>query len=116
MKKEKSEYQVSVVTPFHNVDMELFRRGYESLKEQTIGFSNVQWIVVLHNTEQKYHEAVHELLDGHENVIVKALFNDARTPSSPRNYGMKFATAPYLGFLDGDDSYTPNACRRPFST
>jgi len=107
MRQEESKYQVSVVTPFHNVDMELFRRGYESLKAQTIGFSNVQWIVVLHNTEQKYHEAVHELLDGHENVIVKALFNDARTPSSPRNYGMRFATAPYLGFLDGDDSYTP---------
>ncbi len=106
MGQEKA-YQVSVVTPFHNVDMELFRRGYESLKAQTIGFSNVQWIVVLHNTEQSYHEAVHKLLDGHENVIVKALSNDARTPSSPRNYGMKFATAPYLGFLDGDDSYTP---------
>ena len=106
--QEKKEYLVSVVTPFHNVNMELFRQGYESLKSQTIGFSNIQWIVVLHNTEPKYHKAVHELLDRHENVIVKALDNDAHTPSSPRNCGMKLATAPYLGFLDGDDSYTPD--------
>ena len=106
--QNNKEYKVSVVTPFHNVNMELFRRGYESLKSQTIGFDNIQWIVVLHNTEPEYHKAVHELLDGHENVIIKALDNDVHTPSSPRNCGMKLATAPYLGFLDGDDSYTPD--------
>ena len=106
--QSKKEYLVSVVTPFHNVDMRLFRKGYESLKNQTIGFSNIQWIVVLHNTEPSLCEAVHQLLDCHENVIVKELNNDVHTPSSPRNCGMKLATAPYLGFLDADDSYTPD--------
>ena len=103
---EKS-YLVSVVTPFHNVDIKMFRYAYESLKKQTLGFDNIQWIVVLHNSESKYKTDVHELLDAYENVILKELDNDVHTPSSPRNFGMKFATAPYLGFLDADDGYTP---------
>ncbi|MBR2214803.1 MAG: GH3 auxin-responsive promoter family protein [Selenomonadaceae bacterium] len=100
-------YEVSVVTPFHNVDMNMFRRSYESLWEQTIGFANIQWIVVLHNTAKSYQDDVRKLLGEYENVIIKVLDNDAHTPSSPRNYGMGFATAPYIGFLDGDDGYTP---------
>ena len=101
-------YQISIVTPFHNVAMELFRRSYESLQAQTLGFQNIQWIVVLHNTEPQYQEAVHALLREHDNVIIQSIDNDIHTPSSPRNHGMKLATAPYLGFLDGDDSYTPD--------
>ena len=105
-------YKVSVVTPFCNVDIRMFRKCFESVKNQTLGFENIQWIVVLHNTEQKYHEAVHELSDGFENVLVKRLDNDIKNPSPPRNYGMTFATAPYLGFLDADDAYTPQALEK----
>lgn len=105
-------YKVSVVTPFHNVGLHMFQKCYESLKTQTIGFENIEWIVVLHNCEPQYHRAVHELLDRHENVIVKEISNDVRNPSSPRNHGMKFATAPYLGFLDGDDSFTPRCLEK----
>ena len=100
-------YQVSVVTPFHNVDLGMFRYAYESLQKQTLGFENIQWIVVLHNTAQEYSRGVHEMLDGEPNVIIRELDNEIHTPSSPRNFGMTLATAPYLGFLDADDGYTP---------
>ena len=103
----EKEYQISVITPFHNVDIKMFRYAYESLRKQTLGFRNIEWIVVLHNTDGEYRKAVHEMLDSHENVMIKDLDNDVHTPSSPRNFGMKFATAPYLGFLDADDGYTP---------
>ena len=36
--------------------------------------------------------------------------NNQATPSAPRNYGLKPATAPYLAFLDADDSFTPDVC------
>ena len=103
----ETNYQVSIVTPFHNVDLKMFRYAYESLQQQTLGFRFIQWIVVLHNTDSSLKAAVHEMLDGHENVIVTELDNDLHTPSSPRNFGMKLATAPFLGFLDADDGYTP---------
>lgn len=105
-------YRVSVITPFHNVKMNLFRKAYESLQAQTIGFENIEWIIVLHNTEAEYHAAVHEMLDGKENVVIATLNNDVHSPSSPRNYGMTLATAPYLGFLDGDDGYTPQCLEK----
>ena len=101
-----NNYDISIVTPFHNVDMEVFKAGIESMKMQTYGFDNIQWIVVVHNSESEYKKAVHEMLDSYENVIVKELDNDRRTPSSPRNYGISLATGNYIGFLDGDDSFT----------
>lgn len=47
-------YKVSVVTPFHNVDMGMFEKCAESMRQQTIGFENVEWIIVVHNSEPQY--------------------------------------------------------------
>ena len=102
-----ANYLVSIVTPFHNVEPAMFRYAYESLQKQTLGFHNIQWIVILHNTEEKYKTTVYEMLAGQENIIIRELENHIHTPSSPRNFGMGFATAPYLGFLDADDGFTP---------
>lgn len=101
------KYEVSVVTPFHNVDLDVFQDGIRSMKAQTYGFDNIEWIVVAHNCTPEFKKGVHELLDEYPNVIVKELDNERRTPSSPRNYGLSLATGDYVGFLDGDDSYTP---------
>lgn len=47
-----------------------------------------------------------EMFKDDGNVIVKELNDGIRSPAMPRNHGMQFVTTPYLGFLDGDDSYT----------
>ena len=101
-------YEISVVTPFHNVDMKYFRGAVDSMLAQTIGFDKVQWVIVLHNCEPQYRPLLTEMLGGYPNVILSELNNDARTPSSPRNHGVRLATAPYIGYLDGDDGYKPN--------
>jgi len=105
---EKTRYAVSVVTPFHNVDMKYFRGAVDSMLAQTIGFENIEWIIVLHNCEPRFKPMLEELLGKYPNVILSVLENDARTPSSPRNHGVKLATAKYVGYLDGDDGYKPN--------
>lgn len=99
-------YKVSVVTPFHNVDMGMFEKCAESMRRQTIGFENVEWIIVVHNCEPHYLPRLTEMFSGDENVVLKELNDGMHTPATPRNHGMQFVTAPYLGFLDGDDSYT----------
>lgn len=101
-------YKVSVVTPFHNVDMRMFQQAADSMRAQTIGFENVEWVVVVHNCEPQYLPRLQAMFRDDKNVIVKELNNEATTPSSPRNYGMLFTTAPCLGFLDADDSYLPD--------
>ena len=101
-------YKVSVVTPFHNVDMGMFQKCADGMRCQTIGFENIEWIIIVHNSEPHYYPLLAEMFKNDRNVIVKELHDDMHSPASPRNYGMQFVTGPYLGFLDGDDNYTPD--------
>lgn len=73
-------YKVSVVTPFHNVDMRMFQQAADSMRAQTIGFENVEWVVVVHNCEPQYLPRLQAMFSGDKNVIVKELNNEATTP------------------------------------
>ena len=100
-------YELSVVTPFHNVEKDVFKAGVQSLINQTYGFENIEWIVVFHNCDKKYIDDAMPLIYGYENIRTEVINNDIHSPSSPRNHGMRLATGKYIGFLDADDSYTP---------
>ena len=102
------DYKISIVTPFHNVDLKMFKNAFKSMINQTYGIENIQWVIVVHNSGEEYLKGVQEITKGYESIVVKVLNNDKKTPSSPRNYGMQFATGKYIGFLDGDDSLTPD--------
>ena len=106
------KYEISIVTPFYNVARDVFSKCCESMFRQTIGFERIEWIVVVHNSEEKYLQGVHELLDGYENVKIFVLNDGKRTPSAPRNYGLARATADYVGFLDADDRFTPQCMQK----
>lgn len=99
-------YEVSVVTPFHNVDLDVFANGVDSVLKQTIGFEKIEWIIVVHNSGQEYLDGVRNMVGQYDNVRIEVLNNNIRTPSSPRNHGLAMASAPYVAFLDGDDSFT----------
>lgn len=75
---------------------------------QTIGFDNIEWVIILHNCEAKYAKFVKEYAKGHSNVKIHELNDNSISISSPRNYSLQFVTCNYVGFLDGDDWYTPN--------
>lgn len=108
--EQGKKYLLSIVTPFYRVDMKLFEKCLESLKRQTYGFENLEWVVVVHNSGPEYLEAVKNLAGGYENVKIYQLDNDRHTPSSPRNYGIDRVTGRYIGFLDADDTYTEECC------
>ena len=103
------EFEISVITPYHNVNPDFFRKCADSVIGQTLGLEKIQWIVVLHNCSEDYRKAAYEILGDHPEIETYELNNDACTPSSPRNYGLQFAKGRYIGFLDGDDSFTPEA-------
>ena len=106
------KYQITVITPFYNVERKLFEKCCESMFRQTIGFENIEWIVVVHNSEEKHRRGVDELLGSYENAKVLILNDGKRTPSAPRNYGLEHASAPYVGFLDADDMFTPRCLQK----
>lgn len=105
-------YDISVITPLYQVDRELFLRCSESMFRQTIGFERIEWIVVVHNSDDNCRRYVEELLGGFDNVQILILNDGKHTPSAPRNYGLLHAHAPYVGFLDADDSFTPRCLQK----
>ncbi|MBO5598322.1 MAG: GH3 auxin-responsive promoter family protein [Oribacterium sp.] len=104
-------YILSVVTPFHNTNLTFFEKCLDSMKKQTLGFENIEWVITLHNSEPAYVEGVRNLCDGYENVKLYELYNDNRTASSPRNECMKHVTGKYVFFLDADDFLFPYALK-----
>ena len=106
------KYEVSIITPLHNVGLHMFRRTIESVKNQTLGFENIEWIVVIHNSKEEYERQVIELLKGYDNVKTEILHDSSfRSPSTPRNRGLDLATGEFIGLLDGDDMYTPECLK-----
>ncbi len=99
------KYLISVITPFHNTSEALFKRGFESLKRQTIGFENIEWIVVVHNSEKKYHSFVKKHTASYENIQVLTLDDEYETASSPRNHALMHAGGKYVAFMDSDDYF-----------
>ena len=106
------KYLFSVITPFHNVDMKMFDRSADYMERQTVGFENIEWIIICHNCDDEHLKAVRERVGSYENVVIRELNNTVYTPSSPRNYAFQFATADYVGFLDGDDNYRIDAVEK----
>lgn len=86
----------------------MFEKCAQSMRAQTIGFENIEWIIVVHNCQPHYLPLLTEMFKDDKNVIIKELNDGVRSPGMPRNHGMLFVTGPYVGFLDGDDSYTPD--------
>lgn len=105
----KMDYPVAVATPFHNTNLKYFAKGLESLKGQSIGFENIQWVITVHNSEKEYVDGVREMVAAYPNVEVYELYNEFRTASTPRNECLKHIRSKYVFFLDSDDFLFPEA-------
>lgn len=94
MKMDK--YIATIITPFHNTDLKLFRSAFESVCGQTIGTDKIEWIIVVHNSEKEYLEGVREMTKDYDTMIVYELNNDIHSASSPRNFALEKARGKYL--------------------
>ena len=106
------DYPVAVATPFHNTNLEYFAKCMESLKCQSIGFENIQWVITVHNSEKEYVDAVREMVAEYPNVEVYELYNEFRTASTPRNECLEHIRSKYVFFLDSDDFLFPEALEK----
>ena len=107
-KLKTDNMMASVIIPMHKPNIKYFLRCFDSIKNQTFGFNNIEVIIVVHNTNEQFFGEIKDLVKDYDNVKLLKLNNNKHSASSPRNYGMKFVTNKYVTFLDDDDALKEN--------
>ena len=106
------KFKVSVVMPVYNTEKYL-SEAVESLIGQSIGFENIQLIIVNDGSTDKSGEMCLEYLKKYpENVVY--LSQENRGVSAARNLGMKRIEGKYVSFLDSDDKWDDEALKKLF--
>lgn len=103
-------YKISLITPVYNA-IAYIEEAFESVKNQTIGFENVEWLLVDDCSTDGSYELLCEWAETYPNLKVLRTPSNTGTPAGPRNIGLDNATAPYVMFLDNDDAFFPNAMK-----
>ncbi len=94
------EYKATVLVPVYNV--EKFLRGcLQSLTEQTIGFENIEVVLVNDGSTDNSEAICREFADKYDNVFLYSKENEGL--SKTRNYGLARSHGKYIFFLDSDD-------------
>lgn len=103
------KYKISIILPVYNVE-DYIREALESIMRQTIGFQNLEVIMVDDYSTDKSGEIIDEYARKYYNFIAIHLPENSGSAGKPRNAGIKNANSDYLMFLDPDDYYTDEAC------
>lgn len=98
---------ITVITPFHNTDHELFSSAAASMEAQILSPDRIEWIIVIHNCDPSYSDFVRKRTAHLQYVRIYELNNDKHTASSPRNFALERVHGTYITFLDSDDQLTP---------
>lgn len=101
-------YKVSVVVPMHNMELYL-RESIDSIINQSIGFENIQVIVVNDGSTDSSREIMKEYEGKYSNILCVDFTEKSGAAGKPRNEGLKYIEAPYVMFLDPDDIYDVDA-------
>ncbi|MBE6510369.1 MAG: glycosyltransferase family 2 protein [Methanobrevibacter millerae] len=109
------KYKVSVIIPVYNAEKYL-KTAIDSIINQTIGFDNVELIIVNDNSKDNSKKIIENYANKYNNIIDIHLDKNSGLPGKPRNIGIDKATADYIIFLDADDEYFPNAFELLYNT
>jgi len=104
-----SEYKLSIVIPAFNVEDKIMN-AIESIQNQTIGFENIELIIVDDQSTDNTYDLIKEFSKSSENVSIYRTDSNSGYAGRPRNIGLEHATSDYVLFLDGDDKLLKNSC------
>ena len=112
-----SQYKISVIIPVYNGEKYL-KNALDSLLNQTIGFENLEVIIVNDCSRDNSKEIIEEFKmvnsvsneSCSSNIITIHLDENIGGAYGPRNIALQHASADYLMFLDADDAFEEDAC------
>ena len=102
-------FKVSIIIPTYNREAYL-RKTIDSVINQTIGFDNIELIIVDDASTDNTQLIIKEYKKKYSNIKTKYLNENTGFPGKPRNVGMSLATSEYIMFLDSDDYFEKDAC------
>lgn len=102
-------YKISMIIPIYNGENSI-KRSMTSLMNQTIGFKNIEVILVNDCSTDKTKNIIAEYSKKYKNCKSINLTKNSGFAGAPRNKGIINATSQYIMFLDCDDEYLNDAC------
>ncbi len=104
-------YQISVIIPVYNAQ-DYLEKTINSVINQSIGFEKLELILVDDNSKDNSREIIDKYCEKYDNIIPYYSNENHGFPGFGRNIGLKLSTAPYVMFLDNDDEYDKDICKR----
>ena len=104
-------YKISVIMPVYNAE-DALKTSVGSVINQSIGFENIELILVDDNSSDNSRNVIQDYCDKYENIVGVFLDENHGYPGFGRNVAIKKATAPYLMFIDNDDEYGSEICEK----
>ena len=98
----EKKYKFSVIMPIYNSE-EYFKDSVNSVINQTIGFDNIELIVVNDGSTDNIEERCLKLKEKYPNIVYVKQNN--KGASAARNKGLSLASGEYVCFLDADDAW-----------
>ena len=102
-------YKASIIIPLYNAE-KFFDRCMESVINQTIGFNNVEVIIVDDCSTDNSYEIASKYAEKYDNVSLYKTEKNSGIAGHARNIGLEHATGEYLMFSDADDFFSDDAC------
>ncbi len=107
------KFKFSVLMAVYNVE-EFIEEALESLIDQSIGFENLQLILVDDGSEDRSGEICDEYREKYpDNIVVVHKENGGL--SDARNAGLKYIEGRYVSFFDPDDKLTKTTLNKVYS-
>ena len=103
-------YLLTVIMPTYNVE-DSIRDSVESIKNQTIGFENIELIIVDDNSSDNTKNILNNYSEKYPNIRCLFHKDNSGNGGKGRNEGIELAEGKYIMFLDADDRFTENACK-----
>ena len=109
IEKNNNPPKLSVIVPIFNTE-DYLSNVLESIINQTFGLDNIEVILVDDCSTDTSGEIIDHYSNKYESIIGIHLLENSKSPSKPRNIGIRNASSNYIIFQDSDDGFAEDAC------